>query len=154
VPASVVAEFAGHRVAGLPFFVPATVTTDHGSVYKNHHLVEVQRAIGANILPSRVLRPTDKQSVERAFGGIRSLLLELLLGYQRIDVADRVDPEVDAVLTVEQMEHLIATWVVKVRQNRLLGEHAQRHGGYRLDGVAPPAYALSSPGPVRARTAA
>jgi hypothetical protein len=125
VPAAVVAEFAGHRVAGLPFFVPETVTTDHGSVYKNHHLVEVQRVIGANILPSRVLRPTDKQSVERAFGGIRSLLLELLLGYQGVDVADRgVDPEVDAVLTVEQMEHLIATWVVKVWQNRLLGEHA------------------------------
>jgi hypothetical protein len=34
VPASVVAEFAGHRVAGLPFFAPETVTTDHGSVYK------------------------------------------------------------------------------------------------------------------------
>jgi hypothetical protein len=34
VPAALVAEFAGHRVAGLPFFAPETVTTDHGSVYK------------------------------------------------------------------------------------------------------------------------
>ena len=34
VPASVVASFAGHRVAALPFFAPETVTTDHGSVYK------------------------------------------------------------------------------------------------------------------------
>jgi hypothetical protein len=34
VPASVVAEFAGHKVAALPFFAPETVTTDHGSVYK------------------------------------------------------------------------------------------------------------------------
>jgi hypothetical protein len=125
VPAAVVAEFAGHRVAGLPFFAPETVTTDHGSVYKNHHLVEVQRVIGANILPSRVLRPTDKAACERAFGGIRSLLLEHLLGYQGVDIADRgVDPEADAVLTVDQMEHLIATWVVKVWQHRQLGEHA------------------------------
>jgi hypothetical protein len=30
VPAAVVAEFAGHRVAGLPFFAPETVTVDHG----------------------------------------------------------------------------------------------------------------------------
>jgi hypothetical protein len=37
VPAAVVAGFAGHKVAGLPFFAPETVTTDHGSVY-NHHL--------------------------------------------------------------------------------------------------------------------
>jgi hypothetical protein len=66
IPAAVVAQFAGHKVAGLPFFAPETVTTDHGSVHKNHHLVEVQRVIGANILPARVLRPTDKQACEDA----------------------------------------------------------------------------------------
>ena len=119
IPAAVVAEFAGHRVAALPFFAPETVTTDHGSVYRNHHLVEVQRVIGANILPARVLRPTDKQALERAFGGIRSLLFEHLLGYQGVDVADRgVDPEADAVLTIAAMEHLIATWVIKIFTDR------------------------------------
>jgi hypothetical protein len=125
LPAAVVAEFAGHEVAGLPFFAPETVTTDHGSVYRNHHLVEVQRVLGANILPARVLRPTDKQAVERAFGAIRSLLFEHLLGYSGVDVADRgADPEDDAVLTIDAMEHLVATWTVKIWQNRRLGEHA------------------------------
>jgi hypothetical protein len=125
VPASLVAEFAGHRVAALPFFAPETITTDHGSVYKNHHLVEVQRVIGANVLPARVLRPTDKQAVERAFGAIQSLLLEYLLGYRGVDAADRgADPETDAVLTIAEMEHLIATWVVRIWQNRELGEFA------------------------------
>ena len=125
IPASLVASFAGHKVAGLPFFAPETVTTDHGSVYKNHHLVEVQRVIGANIVPARVLRPTDKQAVERAFSGIQSLLLEMLPGWRGIDTADRgADPEADAVLTVAQAEHLIATWAVKVWQNRELGEYA------------------------------
>jgi hypothetical protein len=124
-PASLVAEFAGRKVAALPFFAPETITTDHGSVYKNHHLVEVQRVIGANILPARVLRPVDKQVVERAFGAIQSLLLEYLLGYRGVDVADRgSDPEADAVLTIAEMEHLIATWVVKIWQNRELGEFA------------------------------
>src|SRR5260221_7875882 len=113
IPAAVVAQFAGHKVAGLPFFTPETVTTDHGSVYKNHHLVDVQRVIGANVLPARVLRPTDKQACERAFGGIRSLLFEHLLGYTGVDVADRgTDPESDAVLTIDEMEHLVATWIV------------------------------------------
>jgi hypothetical protein len=125
LPAAVVAEFAGHRVAGLPFFAPETVTTDHGAVYKNHHLVEVQRVIGANILPARVLRPTDKHAVERAFAAIQSLLLELLPGYRGVDVADRgTDPQDDAVLTVTELEHLIATWIVSIWQNRALGGHA------------------------------
>jgi hypothetical protein len=125
IPASLVADFAGHRVAGLPFFAPETITTDHGSVYRNHQLVEVERVLGCNILPARVLRPTDKQAVERAFGTIRSLLFEQLPGYTGVDVADRgEDPEADAALTVDEMEHLIATWIVRIWQNRRLGEHA------------------------------
>src|ERR1035441_4973800 len=66
-----------------------------------------------------------KQAVERAFSGIQSLLLEMLLGWRGIDAADRgEDPETDAVLTVAQAEHLIATWAVKIWQNRELGEYA------------------------------
>jgi transposase InsO family protein len=129
VPASVVAEFAGHRVAGLPFFTPETVTTDHGSVYKNHALVDAQRALGCNILPARTLRPQDKAAVERAFGALRSLLFEHLPGYAGVDVADRgADPEADAVLTMAQMEHLVAEWIVRVWQNRALGGHAPAWG--------------------------
>ncbi|MFD3553343.1 transposase [Streptomyces goshikiensis] len=125
VPATLVAQFAGGKVAGLPFFAPEVVTTDHGAVYKNHHLVEVQRVIGANIRPSRVLRPTDKQAVERAFGAIQSLLFRILPGYRGVDSSDRgVDPEGDACLTVAEMEHLIATWIVGVWQNRKFGSYA------------------------------
>lgn len=123
LPAAVVAEFAGYEVAGLPFFTPETVTTDHGSVYKNHHLVEVERVLGCNILPARVLKPTDKAACERAFGVIRSLLFEKLAGYTGVDVADRgADPEGDATLSIGRMEALIATWIVKVWQNRILRE--------------------------------
>src|SRR5258708_35092555 len=81
VPASIVADFAGHRVAGLPFFAPETVTTDHGGPYKSHLVVSAQQALGCNILPARVLRPQDKAACERAFGALRSLLFEQLPGY-------------------------------------------------------------------------
>lgn len=122
IPRTVVAELAGYDVAGLPFFPVETVTTDHGSVYKNFHLVEVQRVIGANIVPARVLRPTDKQACERAFGSIQSLLFEQLPGYRGVDVADRgADPEGDAALTLAGIEHMVATWIVGVWQNRKFG---------------------------------
>jgi hypothetical protein len=125
VSAKVVDDLAGYPVAGLPFFTPETVTTDHGAVYKNHHLIEVQRVLGCNVLPARVLRPTDKQAVERAFGAIRSLLLEMLLGYTGVDVADRgADPQADAVWTLPGMEDLLAAWIVGVWQQRRLGEYA------------------------------
>ncbi|MGW4995434.1 transposase [Streptomyces mirabilis] len=136
LPAAVVSEFAGHKVAGLPFFTPETVTTDHGAVYRNHHLVEVQRVLGCNILPSRVLRPQDKAACERAFGTCRQLLFELLTGYTGVDIADRgADPAADAVLTVDEMEHLIATWIVKIWQTRQLGEYAP---SWDPDGVHSP----------------
>ena len=129
VPASVVADFAGHRVAGLPFFAPETVTTDHGGPYKSHAVVDAQRVLGCNILPARTLRPQDKAACERAFGALRSLLFEQLPGYTGVDVADRgADPEADAVLTMNEMERLISEWVVRVWQNRVLGEHAPAWG--------------------------
>ena len=102
VPAGIVADFAGHRVAGLPFFAPETVTTDHGGPYKSRTAVAAQQALGCNILPARVLRPQDKAACERAFGSLRSLLFEHLPGYTGIDVADRgADPEADAMLTMD-----------------------------------------------------
>ena len=113
VPASVVADFAGYRVAGLPFFAPETVTTDHGGPYKSHLVISAAKALGCNILPARVLRPQDKAAVERAFGALRSLLFEHLPGYTGIDVADRgADPEAAATLTMDQMERLIAEWAI------------------------------------------
>jgi len=129
VPASIVADFAGYRVAGLPFFAPETVTTDHGSVYKNHALIETQRVLGCNVLPARTLRPQDKAALERAFGSLRSLLFEHLPGYTGVYVADRgACPEADAALTVGEMERLITEWVIQVWQNRALGGHAPAWG--------------------------
>jgi hypothetical protein len=125
VPAELVGELAGYPVAGVPFVTPETVTVDHGSVYKNHHLVQAQRVLGVNILPARVLRPTDKHAVERSFAAAQSLLFELLPGWQGVDVADRgVDPQADAVLSLAEIEHLFATWIAAVWQRRTLGQYA------------------------------
>jgi transposase InsO family protein len=125
IAAEHVEAMAGYPVAAVPFFLPETVTTDHGSPYKSHALVAAQRALGVNILPSRVLRPTDKAACERAFSTLCALLFEHLLGYQGRDVADRgADVEGDAVLSLEQMEDLVAEWRVRVWQNRLLREAA------------------------------
>ncbi|WP_329214704.1 hypothetical protein OG257_36700 [Streptomyces sp. NBC_00683] len=112
-PAALVAELAGHPVAGLPFFAPETLASDHGAVYKSHHFVQAATTLGVDLLPARAMRPPDKAACERAFAGIQSLLLELLPGHRGIDVADRgADPEGDATWTPAEMEYLLATWIV------------------------------------------
>ncbi|MET7644219.1 hypothetical protein ABZS83_11340 [Streptomyces sp. NPDC005426] len=110
VPASLVAESAGGLVAGLPCFTPEAITVDHGAAFRNHHLVEVARTLGVDVLPARAMRPTDKGACERAFVAIQSLLLELVPGWRGIDVAGRgADPEADAAWTVAEMERLLAS---------------------------------------------
>lgn len=156
VPGDLIAEQTGYPVACLPFLAPEIITTDHGSVYKNHHLVNVEHHLGVNILPARVMRPTDKQAVERTFGGIRSLLFELLPGYQGVDVADAGPaPQPHTLMNIDEMENLIATWVIKVWQNRALGEHcpiwdpAARHSPNTLfaAAMAQGGFALQVPPP-------
>ena len=106
--------------------------------------------LGCNILPARTLRPQDKAAVERAFGALRSLLFEHLPGYTGVDVADRgADPEADAVLTMAQMEHLIAEWIVRIWQNRALGEHAPAWGPGEEHSPNTPVRRRDGPGRVR-----
>ena len=79
-----------------------------------------------------------------------SLLLEMLPGWRGIDTAEsRAESEADAVLTLAQAEHLVATWIVKIWQNRELGETGvgSGHPGCRTR-CSPP----RCPGRVRAGT--
>ncbi|MGW7405924.1 hypothetical protein ACWGI9_19675 [Streptomyces sp. NPDC054833] len=47
------------------------------------------------------------------------MLFEHLLGFTGTDVADRgSDPEGEAVLTLAEMEHVIATWIVSAFTDR------------------------------------
>ena len=67
---------------------------------------------------------------------IRQLLFEHLTAYTGVDIADRgAGPEADATLTMDEMEHLIASWIVAVWQRRQLGEYAP---GWDPDGTHSP----------------
>ena len=41
------------------------MTSDHGSVDKDHHLVQVARTLGGVVLPVRAMRPQGKAACER-----------------------------------------------------------------------------------------
>ena len=124
VPASVLAEGIGYTVAGKPFFEIETATTDHGSVYANHHARDLAAFTGINLLPARKARGRDKAVVERMFGTIRQLVIEHLPGWRGVDVADRgADPQAAASMTLAEAEEYLAWFVTHVWQRRELGEH-------------------------------
>jgi len=60
VPASILAEGTGYTVAGKPFFEIETATTDHGSVYANHHARDLAAFTGINLLPARKARGRER----------------------------------------------------------------------------------------------
>jgi hypothetical protein len=124
VPAHVIAEGVGYTVAGKPFFEVETATTDHGSVYANHHARALAETTGINLLPARKARGRDKAIVERMFGTIRQLLVEHLPGWRGMDVYDRgADPEADASMTLDEAHEYLAWFVTHQWQNRPLGEY-------------------------------
>jgi transposase len=133
------ATFFGCHIRAFEYFggVPASVVYDRTKTVVQRHVapraavplhpeaVAFAGHYGFEVDVLAAYRPMEKAACERAFGGIRSLLLELLLGYSGVDVADRgADPEGDAIWTLREMEHLLATWIVKIWQNRKLDQYA------------------------------
>jgi len=113
--------------AARPVIWPETVVVDHGSTFLiSETFMSACRHLGVSVAPARVLTPTDKAQVERVFGSLNTLFLQHLAGYKGSNVLSRgVNPETQAVWTPEELEELLAEFVVAVWQVR-------PHSGLRL----------------------
>ncbi|MEU9291687.1 hypothetical protein AB0D57_45520 [Streptomyces sp. NPDC048275] len=121
LPAATVAEFTGHKVTGLPLFAPQTATTDHAAGHRNHHPAHDQHKPGCHTLPTRTLRPTDKQTTEQALGSIHTPLFKTLPDHTGINASNKdTDPESNAILTIKQMKHVNATSIIRNFTDRIL----------------------------------
>lgn len=109
--------------SGMPFVNPEALVTDNGATYRAHKTRDLCRRFGVDLLPARAYTPSDKASIERAFGALRSSLLERLEGYRGSDTSERgknVDDEVE--WTAQRLEDLISLWVVTWWQNHTLDD--------------------------------
>jgi transposase InsO family protein len=112
-----------HGASGMPFVNPEALVTDNGATYRAHKTRDLCRRFGVDLLPARAYTPSDKASIERAFGALRSSLLERLDGYRGSDTSERgknVDAEVE--WTAQRLEDLISLWVVTWWQNHTLDD--------------------------------
>jgi hypothetical protein len=109
--------------SGMPFVNAEAVVTDHGTTYKAHLNVAAAAQQGISILPARVRTGSDKQVVERAFGSLRTMLLQYLSGYRGTDAAERgADVDAQAKYTVQDIEDLASWWAVRIWQNHELSD--------------------------------
>jgi hypothetical protein len=115
--------YGGTAYSGMPFVNPEAVVTDHGNTYKAHINVATATQQAISILPARVRTGSDKQVVERAFGSLRTMLLQYLSGYRGTDASERgagVDEQVK--YTVQDIEDLVCWWAVRIWQNHELSD--------------------------------
>lgn len=94
--------------------IPETIIIDHGKPYMSEHVMSVCARLGISVQPARVYMPTDKAAVERFFRTIKELLAQLP-GYKGEDQPARgVNPENDAVYTIQQLEGIIREWIATI----------------------------------------
>lgn len=108
-------------VSGMPIVNPEAVVTDNGSTYRAHKTRDVCRQHGIDLLPARTYTPSDKAAVERAFGAIRTMILERLDGYRGSDTSERgknTDNEIE--WTAQRLEDLLSLWVVMIWQTHVM----------------------------------
>jgi hypothetical protein len=112
------AEKAGSYY-GIPFVMVQEIICDHGMAYMARAVMSVLRRNGISLSPSRTASPWDKPHVERWFLYLRKALLMFLHGYTGGSVQDR-NGEIVAALYIDEMEHLLLTFVAEIHQHRTI----------------------------------
>lgn len=128
IPESILASGHGadaqpNGVSGMPIVNPEAVVTDNGTTYRAHKTREICRQHRIDLLPARAYTPADKAIVERAFGAMRTMLLERLGGYRGSDTSERgkhVDAEVE--WTPQRLEDLLSLWAVMIWQTHIMDD--------------------------------
>lgn len=128
IPDAVLRDIAG-AVTGRPAAIPAMrineIVVDGAKNFRAVNLRETACLLGADIVNARPYTATDKAPIERFFGALISLFIQRLPGYVGPDPRDRGPdrPHVKAIqagplLLLQQLEEVLAHWIVRVWQNR------------------------------------
>lgn len=112
---------------------PRTVVVDQGLEFMGTTFEDVCATLGINIEVAPVRTPQYKGQVERIFGTLNKQLIHSFPGsrFAKIDVLRKlgVDPQDTAVLTLDQLNHVLHQWVIdrySREVHRTLGVAPQR----------------------------
>jgi hypothetical protein len=111
--------------AAKPVIIPDTVVIDHGRVFLSEVFLRAAGTLGISVQPARQLTPTDKATIERAFGSINTLFCQHVAGYTGRDVTRRgSDLGSQNLWSLADLQELLDEWVIA-------GWQCKPHGGLR-----------------------
>jgi hypothetical protein len=109
----------GEQLAGVPLLRIEALTADNAWLFDSIALREGARKHHIDLIPARLIAPTDKAILERTYLTTAVALLEHLCSYKGRDVWARGEhPENDAIYFTSELEAILWEWVARVWQNR------------------------------------
>ena len=107
------------ELAGIPLLRIEALTVDNAWVFGSLGLREGAKKHKIDLIPARLIQPTDKAPLERTYRTVAVALLEQLRGYKGPDVWSRgLHIEDQAVYFIDELEAILWEWVARVWQNR------------------------------------
>lgn len=99
--------------AAKPVIIPDTVVIDHGRVFLSEVFLRAAGTLGISVQPAHQLTPTDKATIERAFGSINTLFCQHVVGYTGRDVTRRgSDLGSQNLWSLADLQELLDEWVI------------------------------------------
>lgn len=116
-------NYVGIRNNWECFGVPVTLITDHGRDFKSNSMTEAARALGFNLRYMKPKKPWLKGKIERWFKTLEEEIVHTLPGTTFSNIHHRkfYKSTEYAVLTIHELNWIVAKWVVDVY-------HQRRHG--------------------------
>ena len=98
--------------AAKPVIIPDTVVIDHGRVFLPEVFLRAAGTPGISVQPARQLTPTDKATIERAFGSVNTLFCQHVAGYAGRDVTRRGSGGDQELWSLADLQELLDEWVI------------------------------------------
>ena len=108
------------------FGVPATLVMDHGRDFKSNSMAEAARALGFNLRYTKPKKPWLKGKIERWFKTLAEEIAHTLPGTTFANIHHRKFYESTdyAVLTIHELNWIVAKWIIDVYHHRRHGKTA------------------------------
>lgn len=106
------------NAAAVPVITPETIVCDRGKAYISDTFRSACQALGISFQPCHPDTPTDKPHIEKTLGSVATMFAQHLPGHKGRSTEYRgVDPAVEAVWSIHQLQELLQQWIV-IWQNR------------------------------------
>jgi transposase InsO family protein len=131
------AHYIGFKNAWNCYGVPGTLITDHGRDFKSDSMEEARHALGFRLRHVLPKKPWLKGKIERWFRTLEEEIVHVLPGtvFSRFEDRKFYNSEKYAVLTIHELNWIVAKWIIDVYHQRPHGKLGTSPANMWADGL-------------------